>query len=239
MGWNPARYGAGRDEGAPGTGDILGAAGERDEARDRTAYGTGVVGVGATTGVVDLATTVGVVDRGTLGAAIVGVVDRGAAVGVFDLGGVGEGCGTTELTFGNGLFLFPGDRRSLNGTGALIEDEILGARPGDLGVMEGIEALERVRVCAGVDSVDVVARWDAGRRGEGLAGWVFSVRLDTTRNLDPGRWTIPGRGEAAALDEGDEGPGDDGPGAASASADNTDGGRDAGSAGNCVEGEFG
>lgn len=82
-----------------------------------------MVDLGTTSGGADRG-TVGVVDRGT-GGAIIGVVDRGT-VGVLDLGGVNEGW-ETAVTFGRGLFLFPGDRRSLNATGALAEEGILGA----------------------------------------------------------------------------------------------------------------
>jgi hypothetical protein len=198
------------------------------------------VGVGATTGGMGGFAT-GVTDRG---GAIVGVVDRGA-VGVLALGGINDGWDTTELTAGNGLFLFPGDRRSLSATGALAEDVILGAREGDPGVMEGVDALESVRVCTGGASVSVDApgeRCDAGRRGEGRAGWVLALspRLDTTRNLDPGRWVIAGRGDGAVLDEGDEGPGEEGPApAGSGSRERTEDGREAGRAGSCSEGELG
>lgn len=72
-------------------------------------------------------------------------------------------------------------------------------------------------------------RCDAGRRGEGLAGCV--LRVDTTRNLEPGRCVTPGRGEVAVLDEGDDGPGEEGAGTGSGSNERTEDGRDAGSGG--------
>lgn len=148
-----------------------------------------------------------------------------------------------ELTVGNGLSLFPGDRRSVNLTGALAEGRILGARAGDPGAMEGVDALDSVRVCAGGALVSVDApgtRCDTGRRGDGRAGCVlgFSPRLDTTRNRVPGRWTTAGRGDGAVLDEGDEGPGEEGP-AGSGSSERTEEGREVGSGGSWVGGEFG
>lgn len=128
--------------------------GEADEARDRTAYGTGVleVGIGATTGVVDL------------GGAKTGVVDLGgAAVGVLDLGGVSDG---GDATAGKGLFLFAGDRRSLSASGTLAEVGILATGEGDAGV----DALESDRTCVGTAGVDAPGDRPEGRSGEGLAG---------------------------------------------------------------------
>jgi hypothetical protein len=190
--------------------------GEADEARERTAYGTGVleVGMGAATGVVDLGAGVGVK---------IGVVDLGGAVvGVLDRGGVSDGGDTTDPVAGKGLFLLPGERRSLSATGALDDAGSLGT-----GEVTGAGAFESVRTWAGAVGVETPGeRWDAGRSGEGLAGWVFALgpRVDTTRKREPGLCTIVGRGDAAVLDVGDEGPGDEGPAV-------SEPGREAGSAG--------
>ena len=180
------------------------------------------------------AITIGVVGRGETTAGVAGVVGRD---------GTCDGC-ATECKLGRGLFLFPGDRRcgvpSRDGgtseTGALAEGIIREVVPGEEDKErtenERAEAFESVRMCAG----GAVPRWDVGRRGEGRAGWVlFRARLETTRNLEPGRGVRDdcngGRAEGAVLDDGEDGPGDDKT-EGSASCESEEEGREAGSAGN-------
>lgn len=234
LGWKPARYGAGRCA-DPTPALIPGAGtGDAEDARDSTAYGTcgggGGVGVGAI--------TTGVVGRDDTTAGVVG------------LDGACDGC-AAGYTFGNGLFLFPGDRRcgvasrvgGTSVTGALAEGTMREVGPGDAGKdmteKDRAEAFESVRTCAGA----ALLRWDVGRRGEGRAGWVlFNARLETTRNLDPGRGASEdckgGRAEGAVLDDGEDGPGDDRT-EGSASCEREEEGRDAGSAGSWFGGESG
>lgn len=186
-----------------------------------------------------------------VGAITIGVVGRGGATaGVVGLDGACDGC-ATECTLGNGLFLFPGDRRcgvtsrvgGTSVTGALAEGIMREVGPGDAGEdkteNDRNEAFESVRTCAGA----ALPRWDVGRRGEGRVGWVlFNPRLETTRNLEPGRGGSEdckgGRAEGAVLDDGEDGPGDDKT-ESSASCEREEEGRDAGSAGSWLGGESG
>lgn len=189
-----------------------------------------------------------------VGAITAGVVGRGETTpgeaGVVGREGVCDGW-ATECTFGNGLFLFPGDRRcgvpsrdgGTSATGVLADGAKREVGPGEEGSesteKERAEAFESVRTCAG----GALLRWDEGRRGEGRAGWVLLIaRLETTRNLDPGRGVRDdcnvGRAGGAALEDGEDGPGDD-KAEGSGSCESEEDGREAGSAGSWFDGESG